>query len=308
MYACVAEYCSFVEDSREGFAEDLPTLISGEQLQALCDVSWMDHERIRYHTSLSRTAVKHFMHETHHADHGHVVFVYTDLLPQFLTSILPHRTKPFVLVTHNSDDSILESHKTSILNHPLLLHMYSQNTHIRHPKLTALPIGIANAHWPHGSVENFQTMIRNARPFSQKKSRVYANVNKNTNLNHRSQVMNSVQRYPFVDMVPPNKGHAAYLAELSSYKWVVSPKGNGVDCHRLWECLYARCVPLLDDTENAREFKEMGFPVILVKDWNALSLDFLEKETLGLNVESYSSKLSLGYWGASFRSHGSGSV
>ena len=303
MYACITEYYSFVKDSHEGFSDDLPTLISGEQLQALCDVSWMDPERSRHHTSLAATVVRHFLDETHYADHGHVVFVYTDLLPRFIESILPNRTKPFVLVTHNSDDSILESHKTSILNHPLLLHMYSQNTHIRHPKLTALPIGIANSMWPHGSVENFKDIMRNACPFSKKKSRVYANVNKHTNLNHRSQVMNSVQQYPFVDMVHQNKGHAAYLEELATYKWVVSPKGNGVDCHRLWECLYARCVPLLDDTENAREFKEMGFPVILVKDWNSLSLDFLEKETARLNVDSYSSKLSLSYWSTAFRSH-----
>ena len=64
--------------------------------------------------------------------------------------------------------------------------------------------------------------------------------------------MNSVSKYNFVDMVEPTKDHASYLSELATYKWVVSPKGNGVDCHRLWECLYAKCVPLVDDTENTR--------------------------------------------------------
>jgi hypothetical protein len=282
---------------RERFSEMIPqTLLSGEAFQTICDVSWMDAGKINFHTSLSKTVRTLMINDTKSANEGKVLFVYCDLLDKFIENILPHRVKPFVLVTHNSDHSITETY-LRLLENPLLIHMYSQNTFINHPKLTALPIGIANSQWVHGNISNYKHMM-NSIP--DKKKFVYANVNKSTNMDHRTFVLDTVKQYPFVHMVEPTKDHLSYIKELSEYKWAISPKGNGVDCHRLWECLYAKVIPLVDDTVNARQFKQMGFPIILVSDWNKLSIEQLEKESAALST-AYSPKLYLSYWKKMFQ-------
>ena len=270
--------------------------LSGEAFQTLCHVTWTCDYKMKFHTSLSGVKVR-YLHEIEYADEGTILFVYTDLLCYFIETVLPYRTKPFVMVTHNSDESITEMY-IPLLEHPLLLHLFSQNTHIRHPKLTALPIGIANQMWPHGNVSHFKQILQSHFP---KKKRVYANVNPDTNPTHRSYVMNCIQKYDFVDVLPL-KDHMSYLQEMSMYQWVVSPKGNGVDCHRLWECLYAKCIPLVDDTENTRAFKEMGFPLILIQDLNELTMDLLLSETSTLETNVYSPKLDLLYWKQLFHS------
>lgn len=277
-------------------------LLSGEQFQTLCDISWINDQKRSFHTSLSSLPSLRLsmFDEINNVNEGNVIFVYTDLLDDFIKTILPYRIKPFVLVTHNSDDSITEKH-IELLNNSLLLHMYSQNTYIDHPKLTALPIGIANSMWYHGSINNFQTIIQESPSFDNKKKCIYSNVNRFTNMNHRSMVLNTIQQFPFVDIVEP-KDHMSYLHELSNYKWVFSPKGNGVDCHRLWESLYAKCIPLVDDTVNTRQFREMGLPIILIKDWNTLSLEQLEKESENL-PKDYSPLLDLSFWNNKFHTH-----
>ena len=269
------------------------SFISGEKLQALCDISWMTPEKKKFHSSFQ--GVYKMIHDIDSVDDGKILFVYGDLLDVWRKDILPRRTKPFVLVVHNSDEAIGESYK-DVLDHPLLLHMFSQNTFLYHSKLTALPIGIANSQWNHGNQSNMQHMVSKSLSWEDKKNMVYTNINLSTNYHHRLRVLEEL-KYPFVFHAHP-KPHLEYLVELSGYKWVLSPKGNGVDCHRLWESLYAGCIPLVDDTINARQFKEMGVPVIIVKDWGKLSLEELEKESY-----TYSSILELGYWEQKFNSY-----
>ena len=38
-----------------------------------------------------------------------------------------------------------------------------------------------------------------------------------------------------------------YFNNLPSYKFVISPEGNGVDCHRHYEILMAGCIPIMED-------------------------------------------------------------
>ena len=148
----------------------------------------------------------------------------------------------------------------------------------------------------HGNVSNVES-IQSIK--SIKKKRIYDNVNTDTNPSHRSKVISLIQSNELVDWMEPTD-HFSYLQELSIYQWAISPRGNGVDCHRVWECLYAKCVPLVDDTINTRAFQKMGFPMILIQDWNSITLELLESETSKLNFDSH--KLDLEYWKTLFHS------
>jgi len=59
--------------------------------------------------------------------------------------------KPFVLVTHNGEGATQDSARTrKILDHPLLIRWFACSPNLAHPKLQALPRGLANSGSAHG--------------------------------------------------------------------------------------------------------------------------------------------------------------
>jgi hypothetical protein len=280
-------------------------ILSGEELQQLCDVTVITREIENFHRSLPSSVKKVYMfpeekRSNEVAIDGNIdytllkgnkkVFVYTHILDDFIQKVWPNMNGKYVIMTHNSDHGI-RPHHLPFLNDNKLIHMFSQNTHIEHPKLTALPIGIANSMWPHGQVSSIQHLVSLKR---EKKERIYVNVSEGTNRQHRGKVLDIMSRNPLSEFYPQNRPHKDYLAEMSGYKWVLSPKGNGVDCHRLWECMYAGSIAICDDSVNARAFKEMGLPIILVEDYNDVTLETLNSQEV--SYEGLKNVLDLNWW------------
>jgi hypothetical protein len=52
-----------------------------------------------------------------------------------------------------------------------------------------------------------------------------------------------------------------YWRALLDHKFIVSPEGNGIDCHRHYEALMAGCIPIVEDDPQIRE-KYAGCPVL----------------------------------------------
>lgn len=78
-----------------------------------------------------------------------IYFVKIDFVKHFFELYKP--TSEYILITHNGDLGVTSEHM-DILNDPHLMVWFAQNIHIEHPKLTSIPIGIANEIWPHGDV------------------------------------------------------------------------------------------------------------------------------------------------------------
>ena len=66
-----------------------------------------------------------------------------------------------------------------------------------------------------------------------------------------------------------------YFQALPNYKFVVSPEGNGVDCHRHYEALMAGCIPIIEDKPTVRE-KYAGCPVLWTRDYSDITPEYLE--------------------------------
>lgn len=67
---------------------------------------------------------------------------------------------------------------------------------------------------------------------------------------------------------------AAYFAALPRYRFVASPEGNGVDCHRHYEALIAGCIPVLERNPLA-EAKYWGCPVLWTTDFREIDDAYL---------------------------------
>jgi hypothetical protein len=65
-----------------------------------------------------------------------------------------------------------------------------------------------------------------------------------------------------------------YLTALKESKFMICPIGNAVDCHRNWECLYMRRVPIM---KKSKYFKHLfkDYPVLFVNDFSEVTEDLL---------------------------------
>lgn len=193
------------------------------------------------------------------------IFLKTDWVKIFINKILPKIDYEFTLITHNSD-YLITSEFLELLNDTRLKKWYAMNCYIDHPKLFPIPIGIANEKFSHG---NFEKMI--SFQDSDKSNLVYKNFDIKTNFKDRTECETITTRNGI--KMQPTLSTEEYWSKLSQSKFAISPPGKGVDCHRIWECLYLKTVPVVKYHEALSSFSHL--PILFVKDWNDVTEDFL---------------------------------
>lgn len=252
------------------------TLVSGDAFRACCDYVFDETD-----SSLNPSKVK--PHSS--------IFVKGDYLDQFFHRIHPYLSHPYVLVTHNSDQSA-PGRFSSVLQEAKLVAWFSQNVDDdSHCKMHPIPIGIANRCWRHGNGDLI-TKIRSKQNL--KKHLVYLNISVETYPQERGPVQNLLKNASFV-YDAKKKPFNGYLIDLASCKFVASPRGNGLDTHRLWESLYLGSYPIVKTSTLDSLYDEL--PVLIVQDWNEVTEDFLNQKYDELCGKSYNfEKLNFSYW------------
>jgi len=191
---------------------------------------------------------------------GMKFFIKTDLVGQFEQIILPLLRNKFYVYCHNSDLNAPSS--LNLLNHPLLIHCFSQNVNFVHPNLSSIPIGIANSHWPHGDTE----ALKEVQSLNMKKNNlVYCNFSTKTNVKERTECLKYADRFNQCVKKPFKN----YLKDIARSFFCISPQGNGIDCHRHWESLYLKTIPIVIRSINIDFYK--SYPLIALNSWSELS-------------------------------------
>jgi len=78
---------------------------------------------------------------------------------------------------------------------------------------------------------------------------------------------------------------STYFRILPSYKFVISPEGNGIDCHRHYEALMAGCIPIVEESEMIRN-KYGKCPILYTHDYSEITPEYLERAYQTM-VDSY---------------------
>ena len=60
-----------------------------------------------------------------------------------------------------------------------------------------------------------------------------------------------------------------FTNRMNDSKFVLCPRGNGIDTHRAWEALYRGCIPILKIDEWSRSLAWLKLPFLLVDDLGA---------------------------------------
>ena len=153
-------------------------------------------------------------------------------------------------------------------------------------------------------VEQERILVENIRgagmkPFYQRKLRIYSNVMLCPDrFNDRISAVTTIP----ANLISQQNGfipRTQTWRNMSEYAFVLSPFGNGMDCHRTWEALLCGCIPIV----RSSVFNELfdGLPVLIVDKWEDVSLRLLVhtiaqfKDKLDKNEFNYD-KLRLSYY------------
>jgi hypothetical protein len=198
-----------------------------------------------------------------------IIFVYTHDLTLFFDKFY-NELNDVTLISHNSDDGVDESF-LPLLDGTNIKKWYCQNRLVSHPKLFSLPIGVANSQWRHG---NTNTLLYTRSNNAPKTNLVFKNFQINTNSVPR-QLCDIITTGNGIKMSPVT-GIEQYWNNLSSSYFAISPVGNGIDCHRIWECLTLRTIPVVIYHEAFSQFKHL--PICFVDNWECVTEDFLKEQ------------------------------
>ncbi|HSX25597.1 MAG TPA: hypothetical protein VLE89_01150, partial [Chlamydiales bacterium] len=221
---------------------------------------------------------------------GSAIFVKTDMIDLFFREIHPRLAHPYVLVSHNSDHPAPGPNQ-ALLDDPKLIAWFAQNVEAAHPKLHPIPIGIANRYWGHGNPEVLQNAI--AKPKS-KQHLLYFNFTIQNYHAERWPLFHLFGYAPF-SYRPGKRRFDIYLNDLSSSKFILAPRGNGLDTHRLWEALYLDSFPIVKTSPLDAVYD--GLPVIVIQEWEEVTESFLNQKYDEFTHASFSlDRRYLPYW------------
>lgn len=276
-------------------------IVTGENLQKKCDIYIGSQTDFTFNPKIKSDKTKHCILtqiSTHiEFDNPYVVFCYSHNI-DYLSTIIHLFKNKFILISHNSDFDIEKNNKCVdiILNNNKLVKWYAQNTLFENDKLHFLPIGIANSQWSHGNLQLFND-ISDGKFVINKTNLTYFNFNISTNKTKRQICFDKLKnKLTWLNIINPVDNQK----RLSTYKFCICPEGNGIDTHRLWECLYLKTVPIVINNEFSNILLKYNIPLVILNDWSDYNENNLNYNSYNwddvilnniLDIESYFEKL-----------------
>lgn len=234
-------------------------------------------------------------------------------IPYFKNNLLNKIKNKIILVSGDCDENIptdVLSHNDlmNFINNEQIIHWFSQNLVISHPKMTIIPIGmdyhtmVKTTIW--GEItspfeqEKILLEIKNkSKPFWERDIKCYSNFHFAMTTRYGYDRKDAIKEVP-KELVyyEPNKIERKYSwNNQTNHAFVLSPHGGGFDCHRTWEALILGCIVIVKKSPIDELFKDL--PVLIIDKWSDVKENLLKEtvekyKTMTFNYE----KLTLVYW------------
>ena len=226
---------------------------------------------------------------------GDIVFVATDYAFRFFTEVDPGIPVHYRLITHNSDIPA-DKGLVSLVSRKVQVWFAQNNTH-QHERVIPIPIGLENLYYYHVGVPSQYTAMRTYS--GPRKNRVLAGFTIATNPGERQRVHELASQAACIDRLPKRFSQPDYVKTLVTYKFLLSPPGNGLDTHRTWEAMYLGVVPIVKDSVAMRAFAQRGLPLWILDEWEdllSITEADLESKYDDLRDKFRAPELSMDFW------------
>lgn len=234
-------------------------LISGDTYRAFCDIKFDSWESLSSLSMIDEFSGK--------------VFVRAGIATEFfsrLAQLNGLNLKKVDLIIHNGD--LIPEKDVFERWHLRFSSIASVNWLHSLEKVSALPIGLENwSYLRNGIPRDFNISSQTERDIV-----LLVSFNDHTNPGERKAARDAAESLPGVYVVPPKVSPRNYRKLVRRSNFVLSPPGNGPDCHRTWEALYLGAIPIVKSAYWP--FKNFDLPVVTVDSWDRLG-EVLSRET-----------------------------
>jgi len=225
-----------------------------------------------------------------------------------LFNIIKYLEQKFIIITHNSDCRIEKQGIITPAGNNIqrkiepcsipdnVIKWYSTNVNMIHPKLVSIPIGVENKRWQ-GNPSKKEQMINKVKEPREWRNLLYICHAIGTNVAQRAEPYKLFEGKPWVTS---HAGHNrvpfdVFIDNIYHHKFMICPEGNGIDCHRTWECLYVGTIPIEKRNTNNQFYTDL--PICFVDEWSEITKMFLDKEYKRIKNSIWNlDKLDFEYW------------
>ena len=263
-------------------------IITGDRIVSLCDFVITTDEIYNYHKNIEKfikldniIKVKNFNNVDHNTlncifneevnksiNKKHIkLFIYTHILSEFVENILFKLDSKlsYSIYLHNSDHCLENDiNFTKLLDCKHIEKVYSQNINCTfNEKFSLLPIGLANSMFKHGDILSLYTTMKKSYNLNKTKN-LYININPST-FSYRQTILDQLKNKDFI-ITKKSKPFKEYLEELSTHRFSLCVRGNGLACHREYESYYLGVIPVIINNKytnmdnHVKYMRNLGLP------------------------------------------------
>lgn len=177
------------------------------------------------------------------------------------------------LVLHNGDHCLEDTELQRFIGH--FARVSSVNWLGSHELAAPLPIGLENFNYFRNGIPFFyRSRNKNVfRDWGFRTFEIFLSLKKENNPKYRTGLETSLSFSHDNFIAKSFLSPKSYRAILRNSRFVISPPGNGPDCHRTWEAIYLGVVPIV-----LRKFWNFNddLPVLVVENYKNLEEDILK--------------------------------
>ena len=141
-------------------------------------------------------------------------------------------------------------------------------------------------------------LLKDAKPFYERSLKAYCNflhaIRGRYGLSDRSLALNQIN-HKLLYFEEQQVTRDVSWKNMISCAFVLSPLGNGLDCHRTWEALVLGCIPIVKTSVLDPLYHDL--PVLIVENWFDVTEELLKATLIFFRNKPFNyKKLTLQYW------------
>ena len=238
---------AFMEDANESNLDFIKKVNGNEFMTLFIDNIRLYKRNILCATATDQMRVDKMMKEN-------------DLL-HLLAEIMLLKDTKFIIFCSNEDTPITEDIHPHIP--PNVLAIYAANATGYGGRVHPIPYGLQRKLYPVDvRLDEMQTALK-SDPKPTKL--LYINHAEHTNISERGNIRDMFADKSFAT-VSPRVDYGEYCNMIQQHKFMICPEGHAVDCHRNWEVLLLKRVPIMKKNPYLQEcYKD--YPILWVDDY-----------------------------------------
>jgi hypothetical protein len=165
---------------------------------------------------------------------------------------------------------------------------FAINVSYEHEDLVPIPLGISNSNCT--ITLKFSNIEANKKD---DRKLLYMNHRAQTNPEERKWLYDYFSTNDWLTAKQPNLSLEEFKKDLTNHIFMLCPRGNGIDTHRMWESLYAGVYPVVQRHIAHKNLDDL--PILFVDDFKQINKKFL-LDSLALLKEKKLDKLNIYWW------------